>query len=181
MHRGLLVTLPVVECHQPAQFANIFKDQLLSLFEDKPKAAPTATTNIVPIPSTTGDDWADVGHTHDGGVAAAVVDKQKPAPAHQPAAVEFLPDPEAIPKPDALLRRTPYHMIILVYGASHIEIQCSHNPTLEVMAKYFKKWVKTDHNKTTKVSHNVRRFPFFFDYNLSSLLYMESMWWRLFL
>lgn len=147
MHRGLLVTLPAVECHQPAQYAHTFKDHLLSLFEDKPKVAQTAASTTVPIPSTTGDDWADVG----GDAAVAVADKQKPPPSHQPAVVEFLPDPDALPKPDALLRKTPYHMLIHVYGSNYIEIQCSHNPTLEVLAKYLKKWVKTDHNKTTKV------------------------------
>ncbi len=70
---------------------------------------------------------------------------------HDPSVSEFLPIAEALPRPDELLLKPPYHLIM---RASHLEIsiECSHSPTLQLLESYLKRWCRVNHNDTRSVS-----------------------------
>ncbi|KAF5003816.1 hypothetical protein FDECE_9659 [Fusarium decemcellulare] len=107
--------------------------------------ASTKTTPSIPIHSTTGDEWADV-RAED--VSEKSV-KQRPAKSEAPV-IEYLPDPNTMPKPGTLLQRVPYHLFVYSSGKNNIEIECSHSQTLEVLSEYLKRWCRINPNITTK-------------------------------
>jgi hypothetical protein len=71
--------------------------------------------------------------------------------ASRPQRVDVLPNIKELPRPEELLKSPPYHLIVHHTSyAKEISIQCSHQPSLDLMAEYFKRWVKRNHNQTTK-------------------------------
>jgi hypothetical protein len=68
-------------------------------------------------------------------------------------AADVLPNVHMLERPEDLMRKPPYHLILshTQYG-KFITIQCSHQPSLELISEYFKKWTKRNHNQTTRVS-----------------------------
>ncbi|KAJ4321354.1 hypothetical protein N0V84_005386 [Fusarium piperis] len=136
---GFVLSLPNTQVYQPAQFAGVFKEQLLDCFEAK------KPTKQLPIHSTTGDEWADVGADE---VAEQPV--KPPKATSQPSSVDYLPDPNTMPKPGTLLQKTPYHLFVYTSGKNKIEIECSHSQTLEVLSEYLKRWCRINPNLTTK-------------------------------
>ncbi|RSL56930.1 hypothetical protein CEP53_006640 [Fusarium sp. AF-6] len=136
---GFVLSLPNTQVYQPAQFAGIFKEQLLDCFEAKKPAKP------LPIHSTTGDEWADVGVEDEPEQPA-----KQPQTKSQPSTVDYLPDPNTMPKPGTLLQKTPYHLFVYAAGKNKIEIECSHSQTLEVLSEYLKRWCRINPNLTTK-------------------------------
>ncbi|KAF7551234.1 hypothetical protein G7Z17_g5166 [Cylindrodendrum hubeiense] len=138
--KGFLVLVPKVHVYQPAQFGSLFKDQLLDCFEEKKKPSQP-----LPIHSTTGDEWADVGIDDTTERPATTVVSKGAA-----SIVEYLPDPNTLPKPGTLLLKPPYHLFIHALGNNKLEIQCSHSATLEVLSEYLKRWCRINPNLTTK-------------------------------
>lgn len=141
---GFILYIPKDLTHQPARYFGLFKEQLLECFEEN---RPSKT---LPIHSTTGDEWADVG-AEDREEEPA----KPPQTGNKAPAVDFLPDPNTMPKPSALFQQAPYHLFVYTSLSSRsqkIEIECSHSQTLEVMAEYLKRWTKTNVNRTDKVS-----------------------------
>ncbi|KAM0431008.1 hypothetical protein ACHAPT_005642 [Fusarium lateritium] len=136
---GFVLSLPNTQVYQPAQFAGVFKEQLLDCFEAKKH------TKSLPIHSTTGDEWADVGVEE----AAEQPGSQSQAKS-QSSTVDYLPDPNTMPKPGTLLQKTPYYLFVYAAGKNKIDIECSHSQTLEVLSEYLKRWCRINPNLTTK-------------------------------
>ncbi|KAI2622705.1 hypothetical protein GGS26DRAFT_593995 [Hypomontagnella submonticulosa] len=120
---GINVNLPKGPMPSPAEMQSIFKTKLLSCFDDQEAAL---------------DDWADVGVDDN----LAVVESPQPA--------DVLPDINVLPRPDELLLKPPYHLVVYGGGKSMVEVQCSHSPTLELLAEYLKKWCKINHHDTRR-------------------------------
>lgn len=139
--QGFVVSVPKVHMYQPAQFAQVFMEQLLECFDEKKQQQ----SESLPIHSTTGDEWADVGIDETQERSTKTAESTALAPA-----VEFLPDPNNLPKPGTLLLKPPYHLLINSYGGNKLEIQCSHSATLDVLSQYLKRWCKINPNLTTK-------------------------------
>jgi hypothetical protein len=70
----------------------------------------------------------------------------------QRARLDALPDVKTLERPEDLMKFPPYHLIVhhSSYGTS-IRIQCSHQPSLDLISEYFTRWVKRNHNSTHKV------------------------------
>ena len=118
-------------------------------FSEKPKAEAEL------VDRTVGDDWADVSVDRTTGQPSLAPDAapvQTPAPAG-PArpVIDRLPDLALLSRPDELLREPPYHLAVYS-GHGTVEIHGSHSPTLELLAAYLQKFVRTNHYKTNKVS-----------------------------
>ncbi|KAI5457674.1 hypothetical protein BGZ63DRAFT_493732 [Mariannaea sp. PMI_226] len=137
---AFVVSIPKVHVYQPVQFAQVFKEQLLDCFEKKTQQ----TSEPVPIHSTTGDEWDDVG------IEETPEPTKKMAETKTSTAVEFLPDPNNLPKPGTLLLKPPYHLIINAFGSKKIEVQCSHAGTLDVLHEYLKRWCKLNPSLSDK-------------------------------
>ena len=139
-----MLEIPKDSSVQPAQLYPVFGGDLLDAFkEKKPQSLPSHSGP----PATTGDDWADVEVDESSG-RPSVIDKS----AGQLHTVDFLPSATLVPRPDDLLLRPPYHMIIYGHGRTQLEIQCSHSPTLQFLADYFKRWSRVNHQDTRSVS-----------------------------
>jgi hypothetical protein len=94
------------------------------------------------------DDWAEVG-------VASVVAARASAPttmgATEPPAVRRLPLLDALPRPQELfMSNGPYSLIVEERGP-RIIVQCSHEPSLELLGTYLKRWAKVNPHDT-KVS-----------------------------
>lgn len=107
------------------------KSQLFEAFEKKEAAPP--------------EDWADLGDSkptglpiRTGGAAAA-------------SSSTFLPTVAEVPRPDILTHEVPYWLFIHERG-NFIEVQCSHSPSLELLAAYLQKWCRTTPNRADRVS-----------------------------
>ncbi|CAK7266758.1 hypothetical protein SEPCBS57363_002252 [Sporothrix epigloea] len=62
-----------------------------------------------------------------------------------PLELQSLPDFDALPPPDELFRRPPYHLIITDYGHSKIVVQGSHSPSLRLLGDYMARWCLINH------------------------------------
>jgi hypothetical protein len=71
---------------------------------------------------------------------------------HRAPAADALPNIKTLERPEDLMKRPPYHLIMThtQYG-KFITIQGSHQPSLELIAEYFKKWTKKNHNQSNRV------------------------------
>ncbi|XWX01172.1 hypothetical protein V2A60_009198 [Cordyceps javanica] len=87
------------------------------------------------------EDWADLGDPKVASPARAGESSSVvvvPVAARSPA---FLPTLNDVPRPDVLQLQPPYRLIVHDRG-SYIEVQCSHSPTLELLAGYLEKWCR---------------------------------------
>lgn len=110
------------------QMQSSFKIQLVDCFDD-------------PQPSF--DDWADI---------STEATRERPAIADEHKSFDILPNISLLPCPDDLLLKPPYHLTVYGGGKTTVEVQCSHSPTLELLAEYLKKWCKVNHQDTRHVS-----------------------------
>jgi hypothetical protein len=134
--------LPKRQLRSPSELFPLFKGELLACF------APGKSKKSIPHhPAPAADDWADVGLDQSTG-NAAVIEKPALTPA---AVVEYLPDPNTLGRPDDLLLKPPYHLIVHSRGHNELELQCSHSPTLQFLSDYLKKWRRANHQLSTTV------------------------------
>ncbi|KAK0384348.1 hypothetical protein NLU13_8435 [Sarocladium strictum] len=64
--------------------------------------------------------------------------------------IQYLPDASSLPRPDELLQQPPYHMIVRSMGEHRLDVECTHSPSLKVLATYLQRWCRTNHNLSTK-------------------------------
>ncbi|KAI0893151.1 hypothetical protein F4806DRAFT_477164 [Annulohypoxylon nitens] len=123
---GLNVSLPMRTIPSLADLQPSFKAKLLRCFDDQK----------LPL-----DDWADLS-AEDASHKAATTEILRP--------VDVFPDINIVPRPDQLLLKPPYHLSVYSLDKTRVEIQCSHSPTLELLADYLKKWCKTIPQQTLR-------------------------------
>ncbi|KAK4098769.1 hypothetical protein N658DRAFT_509218 [Parathielavia hyrcaniae] len=138
---GFVVSLPKKQVYQPAELFPIFREELLACFNERKKPQ-------LPEGKAAGgaDSWEDVEVDAATGKAEVV----KTTPALRPSTrskVVFLPDLASLPRPDQLFLQPPYHLS-LTHGHREIELQCSHSPSLQLLADYLKRWCRVNHADT---------------------------------
>ncbi|KAI2469139.1 hypothetical protein F4781DRAFT_395362 [Annulohypoxylon bovei var. microspora] len=136
---GLNVNLPKGVMPFSTELQPQLKVKLLQCFDDR----------HLPL-----DDWADLS------VEAANHNSAAIEP-HRP--FDILPDISILPRPDQLLLKPPYHLAVYSEGKTKVEIQCSHSPTLELLADYLKKWCKVvpqDTSRPPAVDIKLHQSPF---------------------
>ncbi|KAI1411527.1 hypothetical protein F5Y13DRAFT_55423 [Hypoxylon sp. FL1857] len=121
---GFEVYLPKGAITSPIEIQSLFKVGLLDCFND-PQASP--------------DEWANLSMD-------AVDDNSVATASHQ--SFDLLPDISVLPRPDDLLLKPPYHLAVYGGGNALVEVQCSHSPTLQLLAGYLKRWCKVNHQDT---------------------------------
>ncbi|KXX75694.1 hypothetical protein MMYC01_208297 [Madurella mycetomatis] len=141
---GFIISLPKKAIHQPAELFPTFRGGLMACFDAKSSQLLDRTVGAGPG----ADDWAGVEVDTKTGKAEVV---EAPRSAHAPAArakVEFFPSLASLPRPDLLFLQPPYYLTM--YPSSDlIELQGSHSPSLQLIADYFKRWCRVNHNDTT--------------------------------
>lgn len=144
---GFLINLPKRQVTQPLEFLSLFKGQILSCFEQKD---PTKTS-LAHRSAAAGDDWADVEVDRATG-GLAVVEKTTVVAGNDK--IAYLPDFNGLGRPDDLLLKPPYHLMVYSRSPTEIEVQCGHSPTLQLLSDYLKKWCRTNHNLSNRASLN---------------------------
>ncbi|KAM7202727.1 hypothetical protein V8F33_002653, partial [Rhypophila sp. PSN 637] len=122
---GFVITLPRKVRVQPNELFPVFRGQLHTCFDEKKQTAQADKA----------DDWADVE-----------VDTTTGTPRPQPS--PYLPTAASLPRPDQLLSKPPYHLLLRQSARGFIEIQCSHSPSLELLAYYLRTWYRVNHQDT---------------------------------
>ncbi|KAK3901011.1 hypothetical protein C8A05DRAFT_35319 [Staphylotrichum tortipilum] len=144
---GFVVALPRRQVVQPAELFPLFRGGLLGCFEEAGRVVPLMERKA----AAAADDWAGV--EVDTTTGKAEVTEPPPRAVDYAAAsaarprVEFLPVVASLPRPDELFLQPPYHLS-LSHGHQHIEVQCSHSPTLQLLADYLKRWCRVNHTDT---------------------------------
>lgn len=120
----------------------------LSLF-----SAVSSSSAHAPVSTTASEDpeWADV---------SVEPELRTPAPASIPrqsiagqeSASNRLPDLVLIPRPEELLKRPPYWLLVRQDLDSRIVVQGSHPPSLECMEAYLKRWCRGNPRRAERVS-----------------------------
>ncbi|KAI0409298.1 hypothetical protein F4802DRAFT_593576 [Xylaria palmicola] len=150
--KGFLISLPKSAPPSESYVLSFFAGSLPSIF-DKGSAAAHRTQESTAA-ATPADDWADVEVDDKTGNAAVVELPQRhavaPAAQQQSPLFDVIPEVGVIARPDELLKRPPYHLILHKYSSARIDVQCSHSPTLQFLSDYLKKWARTNHNNTTR-------------------------------
>ncbi|KFY21557.1 hypothetical protein V493_07294 [Pseudogymnoascus sp. VKM F-4281 (FW-2241)] len=121
-----------------------FSSDFLSLFTPPSSSSPPVSTIVSDDP-----EWADVSiqpETH----TPAVLPRQSTAA--QESVSERLPDLALIPRPEELLNRPPYWLLVRQDTDNRVVVQGSHAPSLECMGAYLKRWCRGN-------PHNVNRPP----------------------
>ncbi|KAI0104282.1 hypothetical protein GGR51DRAFT_229837 [Nemania sp. FL0031] len=145
--RGIILALPKSAVPSQAYMRSFFTGNLLKLFDEKSTHEPFSPT----AEPAAADDWADVAVDNRTGNAGVVELPQRHlAPTHVSPSFDIIPDVETVSRPDELLLKPPYHLIMYGGGKAFMEVQCSHSPTLQFLSDYLTKWSKTNHNNTTR-------------------------------
>ncbi|KAK1638908.1 hypothetical protein BDP81DRAFT_422955 [Colletotrichum phormii] len=151
---GFLITLPKTQLITPMDLHPLFKSEIKDCFADHHKQLP-------PYSASPTEDWADLemdARLHRLSVGGTTGNhlRQRASisstASRGPAQADFMPKADALPRPDELLQKAPYHLIVYSRGAHEIEIQGSHSATLKFLAEYFKKWRRTNHQISSKPS-----------------------------
>ncbi|KAI1121255.1 hypothetical protein F5Y10DRAFT_272259 [Nemania abortiva] len=147
--RGIILALPKSAVPSQSNMQSFFAGHLLKIFDER---AARETSSPGAEPSAV-DDWADVAVDNRTGNAGVVeLPQRDPASTHVSPVFDVIPDVETVSRPDELLLKPPYHLILYNGGKTFIEVQCSHSPTLQFLSDYLIKWSRTNHNNTTRVS-----------------------------
>ncbi|KAF6815600.1 hypothetical protein CSOJ01_03487 [Colletotrichum sojae] len=138
---GFVILLPRRQLTQPLELFALFSGEIKDCFAHPHKLPPYTVSS--------GDEWADVGL--DVRVNRLSLGdsngSRRPSTAAGP---DFLPRADALPRPDDLLNKPPYHLFIYARSAYEIEIQGSHSGTLKFLSEYFKKWRRVNHQQSSK-------------------------------
>ncbi|KIW02700.1 uncharacterized protein PV09_06138 [Verruconis gallopava] len=147
-HNAFEICFPKQKPISKTRMCSGFHAELLKAFQ-KPKATTLATD---PFPSSAAveDGFTEVYVSE---LDALGVSTRKAGEQHVPKtpSSDVLPNVNMLERPEELMKRPPYHLILthVQYGKS-ISIQCSHQPSLQLISDYFSKWTKRNHNQTTK-------------------------------
>ena len=150
---GFVIALPKKQIYQPTELVPLFRGDLLGSFDEKkPSQIPLRAGGAA------ADDWADVEMDSATGNPAVVEQPRRTSLNSAPRGVaDFLPTVASLPRPDELLLRPPYHLSLLSGGSQELELECSHSPTLQFLADYFKRWCRVNHHDTRSVRAPVAR------------------------
>lgn len=141
------MVIPNAEPASPAQLTNAFETDLARLLSDDvvlDDIANVPAPDVVPVPAPATATAAATPHVPRAGPATVVTAAQ---------AIDRLPVLDALPRPPGLLTATaPYILTMTANGREWIRIDCSHEPSLELLSAYLKKWTKTNPNDSRRVS-----------------------------
>lgn len=137
------LTLPSSKPLTTSGLEAAFASDLLELFQ--------VTTTKFPSPVAAADepDWADVSiHSP----TTELPSKTKLSTASHLEVVDSLPDIATIERPEELIKKPPYWLIVRQEGRNRVVIEASHGPSLSVLEGYLKKWCRGEVSRVDRVS-----------------------------
>lgn len=119
----------------------IFASAFLELF-DETKRKPHTTAAV----AADEPDWADVS------IQSPIIQQLDHRGPSEAESAESLPDIATIQRPEELLKKPPYWLIVRQEGQNRILIEASHGPSLSVLEGYLKKWCRGEAGRVDRVS-----------------------------
>ncbi|KAK8069603.1 hypothetical protein PG994_006219 [Apiospora phragmitis] len=152
---GFVVTLPRGQMPYLTEIEAALRGQLLNCF--KKDASVSQSNTLTSLAAAPADDWADVSLDAATG-NAAVVEAAAEADRHTntryvppaKAAYNVMPDCGTLARPDDLLLKPPYHLVVYDRGSEEVEIHSSHSPSLHLLSEYLKKWCRVNQQNHQK-------------------------------
>ncbi|ORY60917.1 uncharacterized protein BCR38DRAFT_349091 [Pseudomassariella vexata] len=145
---GFIISLPKAEVPSPMEMEPTFKGSLISCFDKKRTASGAVSHGMASV-----DDWADVSMDTETGTPGVIEAPQQQSPSglhpRQPE-LNTLPSCSTLARPDELLLKPPYHLVVYSRGGTLVEVQSSHSPSLRLLAEYLKKWCRVNHQDNRK-------------------------------
>ncbi|KAF9873561.1 hypothetical protein CkaCkLH20_09020 [Colletotrichum karsti] len=150
---GFLIALPKRQLTNPAELFPVFKGGIIDCFGSS--SSSNGHTHQLPpytmSPRISSDEWADVGlDVRASNLSLSDSRRPSSSPTAKAAVPEFIPRADAMPRPDDLLNKPPYHLFVYARSAHEIEIQASHSGTLKFLAEYLKKWRRVNYQLSSK-------------------------------
>ncbi|KAK8053629.1 hypothetical protein PG996_012930 [Apiospora saccharicola] len=152
---GFVITLPRGQMPYLTELESVLRGQLPNCF--KKDAGTSQSATLASRPAAPADDWADVSLDAATGKAAVVEtaredDRYGNTRSGPPAkaAYNVLPDCSTLARPDDLLLKPPYHLVVYDRGSTGIEVHCSHSPSLQLLNDYLKKWCRVNQQNHQK-------------------------------
>lgn len=124
-----------------AQIDAGFDQDLDNLFSSEVEASLRSEVND--------DEWAEV--IHDGHDTNTTPPAVSAAPIRVVPRVQELPAIETLARPPDLLKNIMPNILTVDARSFPLMVHSSHQPSLELLAAYLKKWAKIDVNDSTKV------------------------------
>ncbi|KAI1332448.1 hypothetical protein F5Y16DRAFT_357816 [Xylariaceae sp. FL0255] len=137
--QGFVIAFAKGPIPSQSHLRSLFSGELIQCFDKT-----SSTSEVVPAAT---DDWADVSVDNTTGKPGVAELPERPK---GPSIPDSIPDIHTVARPDDLLLKPPYHLVVYDMGRSLVEVQCSHSPTLVFLSEYLKKWSKINHNNTKK-------------------------------
>ncbi|OBT66051.1 hypothetical protein VE03_03265 [Pseudogymnoascus sp. 23342-1-I1] len=134
--RVFVISLPKAALPPAGAIHAGLSSDFISLFTPPSSSSPHA-----PVSTIASDDpeWADVSIEPETRAPAAL---RRQSAAAQESASDRLPDLALIPRPEELLKRPPYWLLVRQDAEDRIVVQGSHAPSLECMEAYLKRWCR---------------------------------------
>ncbi|KAK7022928.1 hypothetical protein VNI00_016818 [Paramarasmius palmivorus] len=132
---SFIIGIPNADPIPQSRLTSIWDNCFESLFTD---AEPSST-----LPAE--DDWADVAEEPQQRQRVNASNTQPFE--HQ---VERLPTVNALARPNELFLSTAPHILMVHYRTDKITVECSHQPSLELLSNYLTKWNKTNPNDSAR-------------------------------
>jgi len=154
--KAFLISLPRAVLPSPTDMVSIFMAGLPETIKEEQHLAPLASRPAAPAGDAAPEPESTFSSASAGEAApaaqSAIPASAQPLPVAQKAGFTYIPDVKSMQKPDALLLKPPYYLIVYANQRENVEVECSHSPTLQLLYDYLKKWVKTNQESATKVS-----------------------------
>jgi hypothetical protein len=148
-----VIALPKGELPRGQTVLAGFSSDLLKLFTDSPPmgATPGDTLESAEDP----EDWADLDlGSPESHPIMTPSSKQAPGPPGLSIQVGEDPIPEisTIPRPEELIRKPPYWMVVRQENRMRVVVQGSHGPSLILLDAYLKRWCRGEVARSDRVS-----------------------------
>jgi hypothetical protein len=115
-----------------------------------------ASKSSAPGASSSTESWVGVGDDDSNFDSASILTPSRSSTTNEHLAyrsaapvLQKIPDVSVLDRPESLCARAPYHIIVRA-GERQVSVEASHQPSLEILSKYLKKWTKTNAQFSTK-------------------------------
>lgn len=177
--RVFVISLPKAEPPPAGTIHAGLSSDFLSLFTPLSSSSPHAPVSAVAFDDP---EWADVSIEPEIRTPAAL---PRQSIAAQESVSDRLPDLALIPRPEELLKRPPYWLLVRQDVDDRVVVQGSHAPSLECMEANLKRWCRGNPHRVDRVglplSSPFSQCPHIFPFKEAWLTRSESshLWWRL--
>lgn len=145
---GFVVTLPKAAPIQTHTILYGFNTDFQCLFTSAPSISPVDPSSSTSVPVVEDKEWAHL--SLDSPVVHPIHSKGKGV-AH-PLEEDYLPEIASILRPEELLKRPPYWMVVRQEGRTRVTVNASHAGSLGVLESYLKRWCRGEPGLVDRVS-----------------------------